>query len=527
MDNKAPSEKQHSPIRTLLSLAVFGVVCMSIAFFWPEEDIALSEGLAVKFATIDDFLPSEKEDQGIQSAEEFLKAYDVILNEDSIAELEMQIADSLLQIEEQQRIAEETARRRALLKIQSGEEGIRNIQEFFSACRDLNTNKQKLQVLHYGDSQIEGDRITRYFRNELQKRFGGYGPGLVPPVEVVPSSAIKQRFEGDWKRYTIYGKKDTTVAHSRYGIMGTFASYDSIGGSLFFEPSNIAFGKVRKFTQIDLFYGAFGAGAEVSAYSGDSLVATKTIADSSGLGNLRWSLASTPKELELRFNGGPVECYALQLEGAGGVQVSNIPMRGSSGTIFKKIDRPQMAYHLRELFPKMILLQYGGNTVPYVTDSTKAENYGKWVSSQIRYLQSILPSTAFILIGPSDMAHKVGDQFVTYEYLEPVRNALKKAAFDNGCGFWDIYEVMGGRNSMEAWVNADPALAGADYVHFTPKGARKIGELFTKAFFDLEKAQQEQENGELKMESGEEENGELKMESGEEENGKLKMEKKK
>lgn len=502
MDNKATSEKPHNPIRTLLSLAIFGGVCMSIAFFWPQEDIELSEGVALKFATIDDFLPKEKEDQGIQSAEEFLKAYDVILNEDSIAQAEQQIEDSLLQIEEQQRIAEETARRRALLKIQSGEEGIRNIQEFFSACRNLDANSEKLQVLHYGDSQIEGDRITRYFRNELQKRFGGFGPGLVPPVEVVPSSAIKQRFEGDWKRYTIYGKKDTTVTHNRYGLMGTFASYDSTGGSLFFEPSNIAFSKVRKFTEIDLFYGAFGAGAEVAAYSGDSLIATKTIADSSGLGNLRWSLSSTPKELELRFNGGPVECYALQLEGAGGVQVSNIPMRGSSGTIFKKIDRPQMANHLRELAPKMILLQYGGNTVPYVTDSTKAENYGKWVSSQIRYLQSILPATAFILIGPSDMAHKVGDQFVTYEYLEPVRNALKEAAFANGCGFWDIYEVMGGRNSMEAWVNADPALAGADYVHFTPKGARKIGELFTKAFFDLE-----QESGELKME-----NEKLKME---------------
>ena len=63
-----------------------------------------------------------------------------------------------------------------------------------------------------------------------------------------------------------------------------------------------------------------------------------------------------------------------------------------------------------------------------------------------------------------------------------MRDALQKAAKDNGCAFWDIYEVMGGKNSMDSWVNAEPALAGTDYVHFTPKGARKIAELLDYAF---------------------------------------------
>ena len=37
---------------------------------------------------------------------------------------------------------------------------------------------------------------------------------------------------------------------------------------------------------------------------------------------------------------------------------------------------------------------------------------------------------------------------------------------------------------MQAWVDADPPLAGKDYVHFTPKGARRVGELFMKALMD-------------------------------------------
>ena len=76
------------------------------------------------------------------------------------------------------------------------------------------------------------------------------------------------------------------------------------------------------------------------------------------------------------------------------------------------------------------------------------------------------------------MAIKVKTDYVTYPYLKEVRDALKKATLDAGCGFWDIYEVMGGQNSMASWVNTDPPLAGKDYIHFTPRGAKRIAELY-------------------------------------------------
>jgi hypothetical protein len=44
---------------------------------------------------------------------------------------------------------------------------------------------------------------------------------------------------------------------------------------------------------------------------------------------------------------------------------------------------------------------------------------------------------------------------------------------------------------MVSWVAADPPLAATDYTHFSPRGSRKVGELFWKAFsrdFDAWKA---------------------------------------
>jgi hypothetical protein len=70
---------------------------------------------------------------------------------------------------------------------------------------------------------------------------------------------------------------------------------------------------------------------------------------------------------------------------------------------------------------------------------------------------------------------------VTYPGLEKIRDALKSAALESGFGFWDLYEAMGGYNSMASFVHADPPLASADYVHFTGTGINLMAEMFYNA----------------------------------------------
>lgn len=477
-------ESTHTPLRTLLTLLLVGAGCGILALVIPEDGIALSDEQTLDFVSYAELF--EDKETGIEDAKAFLEGYDDILQEDSVAQASGKVAavDSTAIKQRQDSLkAAEVARRRAMLKIQKGEGGIDNMEQFYAALQTASDSGEKVRVLHYGDSQIEGDRITGYLRNELQKRFGGTGPGLVPPVEVVPSLAIDQSFEGNWERFTVYGKRDTTLTHDRFGAMGTFARCDSAGGSLVFKPSRMTYKFSKQFNRATLFVGHFTDSLQVQCFVNDSLISTRSLADSSGLHAFNYRFGSTPGEVRFAFNG-QVECYGVSFEGGSGIQVDNVPMRGSSGTIFRRIDRSVLRQQYRTLEPNLVLLQYGGNTVPYIDDTTKAVNYGRWMQSQIRLLKDLMPDAAFILIGPSDMAYKEKDAFVTYPYLEVVRNELKKAAYETRCGFWDIYEVMGGRNSMQAWVEADPPLAGSDYVHFTPKGARKVAELFTKALLD-------------------------------------------
>jgi lysophospholipase L1-like esterase len=135
-----------------------------------------------------------------------------------------------------------------------------------------------------------------------------------------------------------------------------------------------------------------------------------------------------------------------------------------------------------DLGADLFILQFGGNTVPYLDDEKDVADYGNWLESQMRNIKRMRPDADIILIGPADMSMKSGESFITYPLLPKVVEAMKKAAFDSGAAFWDMYSAMGGENSMSGWV--EKKLAGDDYTHFYPDGAKYIIQMFYDALMD-------------------------------------------
>ena len=54
------------------------------------------------------------------------------------------------------------------------------------------THERVVRVLHYGDSQIEEDRMTTQIREALQDRYGGSGVGLMPLVQTIPTRTVRK-----------------------------------------------------------------------------------------------------------------------------------------------------------------------------------------------------------------------------------------------------------------------------------------------------------------------------------------------
>ena len=370
-----------------------------------------------------------------------------------------------------------------------------SLTAFFLALDSVDS--MPIRVVHYGDSQIEEDRITNILRENWQKQYGGGGVGLIPLHQTIPTRSIRQTLfingvlqttQKGPKRYIVYGPKSMRLMDSDdYGVMGQVALMDTslVPGSdsvvLHIEPLDKKrkphhyFNRLRVLADSSL---AFSLSPLASLP--DSLL---PIADS-----------TTHCDIILQGSGS---VYGVSLETDKGVIVDNIPMRGCSGNIFTKIDSTQLSTFYRETNTRLIILQFGGNMIPQTENPSTIRGYVRsTMRQQIRYIKACAPQASILLIGPSDMSTNIDGVMTTYPLVPYMDQQFRKLAQEEGIAYWSIYEAMGGYNSMVVWH--DKGLAGSDYVHFTRAGANNIGKKLYK-WIEAERLQFKEESLKLKV----------------------------
>lgn len=344
-----------------------------------------------------------------------------------------------------------------------------------------NAGDRPVRIVHYGDSQIEMDRISQDLRQALQERFGGGGTGLFPAVSNVPSASIYKSASGGFAQYTMYGDSTTQRAgHNRYGMLAQVVKLSGGGTiSLRGTKNKLAREGVKTFESVSVLYGR-GESLEVKAVS-DTLKPVPVVENGENGTLVTWNFGRPVRKATLSFRGS-AEIYAVGADGAGGVAVDNIPLRGSSGTIFSRISKPLMEDCFALTDTRLIILQFGGNMMPMVRSTKTIEQYQEQIQKQLAYFHEVAPQAKILFIGPSDMGKSVNGRIVTWPHLPEMVDSLKATVLRNDAAYWDLYRMMGGENSMVQWVKHRPAYAGPDYIHFTPAGARRVGEALSRSF---------------------------------------------
>lgn len=365
-----------------------------------------------------------------------------------------------------------------------------------AALNNASKGARPVRVLHYGDSQLEGDRITSYLRNKFQLRWGGGGTGLVPILDVGPSFSVDREPSENWKRYSVMERQRPALGHERFGALWSFCRYsppvadslivDSVlgEGSILFRKVKRAYGRSQQYSKCRVFFGHNRRALTLELSVDGGVPESKEYEASNVLRIADFNLGS-PSSVKLTFKGADSpEVYGVSFESANGVVVDNIAARGAGGTELRKIDKALLSAMYHALDVKLLILQYGGNAIPHIESAQEADEYGSWVGSQLIALKKLCPDAPVLFIGPSDMSIKEGTTWITRPWVEETNAALKKHALANGAAYFDLYTAMGGRNSMVSWVEADPPLAAPDYTHFSPQGASKMAELFCTALFN-------------------------------------------
>jgi lysophospholipase L1-like esterase len=356
-------------------------------------------------------------------------------------------------------------------------------QLLYESLRNLQMEKasnKSIRILHYGDSQIEGDRTTREIRNFFQEKYGGTGTGFQNMTPFVPMAAVAHKTDGKWVRMTSFGRQDQRQSDGRYGVTGIANRFNSrVDGEydafINFYPRSYGYKKAREFSKFQLFHGPLKDSLKISWFINDTLNQIQlmdTLTDDSKL----VVRASEPiKELRIEFKGASPDFYGISLDGKSGVNVDNISMRGSSGISFTQMDESHFKKELSNHEIALIILQFGGNSVPYFKTKESVKSYGQSFQRQIQLFKRLVPSASIIVVGPSDMASKKGLKWLSYPIIREVRNTMMNVAFDERVGYFDLCGFMGGEGSMVEWVNKSPPLAGPDHIHFTRRGAKKVG----------------------------------------------------
>lgn len=344
------------------------------------------------------------------------------------------------------------------------------LDDFFAALETA--GQETVRIVHYGDSQLEEDRITGTLRDSLQSRFGGYGTGLLPldkyytrNISVVPTALPR--------RYSVFGFIAPRRKGGLYGPMGIVSAIDT---SLTVNIASLSDSKSSSsiFSSISVLAGRSWAESRISC--GKKSLDIPVDSETQGIRWFDFDFADSTSRASISIGRG-VEVYGLLLKSDNGVAVDNIAMRGSSGEVFTLIKDAQLKNYYERAGVRLIILQFGGNVVPFTKNDQSISKYMRSLDRQLKHLHSIAPQCDILFIGPSDMSTNVRGTMTTYPHLPQLVDSLRTVVTGNDAVFWDMYSAMGGEGSMTKWVHSKPALAGSDYVHFTRRGSEKMGNL--------------------------------------------------
>jgi alginate O-acetyltransferase complex protein AlgI len=337
---------------------------------------------------------------------------------------------------------------------------------------------RQVRILFYGDSQIEGDRVTSLLRRELREKGGGTGPGLISPVmPVMYTKSFVVRSSSNWTRYTLLDYREGALPYNSLGPMLSVCRFTPPGegqtvrsfATVKINPVPGADESVSVYERLRIFYGNNFDTILVGIRSGSSLIDFAML--QMGAGPMEYSVPlPSVSDVLVEFTGrNSPDIYALSLESDRGIIVDNVPVRGSAGLEFVMTDMAAFEKSLSMLEPDIIFMQFGLNVVRNVR--SEYHYYEEGLSKQIEYIRKASGNVPVVLVSVTDMALRTNDSIRRFPNIRAIRDAQEAAAENGGAIFWDALESMGGTGSILQWINQVPQLASRDLIHLSDAGA--------------------------------------------------------
>lgn len=326
----------------------------------------------------------------------------------------------------------------------------------------------KIRIAWFGDSQIEGDLITKDVRELLQNYFNKKaGVGFVPLTSVC----------GNF-RQTSQMLINGTLEADNFKELTNRSKLFLSGYSYFGTDFEVLFNdKVPKeVNQMSQKWLLFGKGDSIVVIkNGDT---TKHSAQQSF--NKILLSESTSNKIKLRIKTNYTPIYGISSEPKYGIVVDNFSFRGTSGENLNHISNALLADVNAKQKYDLVIYQYGINLL-FKPNETNFDYYNRLIGPALRKLKANFYNSDFLLLSCSDRAFKYDGVWQSATGIDSLVKLQSKLAFDNKLAFYNLYRSIGGKGTIVKWADSTYQMANKDYIHFNSRGARKVGNLIFKA----------------------------------------------
>jgi hypothetical protein len=338
--------------------------------------------------------------------------------------------------------------------------------------QSFNTNRLKensgFRVLHFGDSHIQGDRITGGIRDALKKELGKVDCGMMFPYSLCGS------FGPVGMEATVSGK----YTWSTYLKNQTGKPIGITGYQISLEQNSVLNLEFK-----DAFKGKTSTTFEIWIYSDYDTLSVECpftllskVSISEKLSIYRYLANSAVHQIQIK---------ALKPCAFWGIEFIQAPQPiyqqcGLVGAQFIHLiqHKKDVLQQLQVLKPDMLVFSYGSNESYSTFDSL---TYQSQIESFLNTVKATLPQAVILISNAPDT--RSGGKIPKNEKC--INRILEQAAKNTNSAFLNINEAMGGWESLYKWKKNKLFLS--DLLHFSKKGAQLISDFFTYALFDCGK----------------------------------------
>lgn len=365
-----------------------------------------------------------------------------------------------------------------ILQFPNGNEGFEPI--FNKLDSIITYGKGNLNIIHIGGSHVQAGMLSGRMRDNMLSMADGIRGerGFIFPYRMAHTNNpgnYKAIFTGSWDGCRNAKKNN----HCPWGLSGiTATTYDTITQTKLYAldetKTTYTFNRVRIYhlATPESFHLILDSNMVVDSMYTDSIAGVTTFELAKSYDTLNFETRKTDSIQSFFVLQG------IKLENDDqGITYNSIGVNGASVPAYLRCQyfEPQLATNA----PDLVIFGIGINDSYVPEDRFSQEEFEQHYRELMAMFIAVNPDVQFIFMTNNDSYYK---RRYPNRNIFKVQDAMMNLAKEYHTGYWDLFEIMGGLNSIKMWEKY--GLAQKDKVHFTRKGYYLNADLLYVAFRD-------------------------------------------